>query len=732
MDIHTRLLALVTESTTPSSALTSTARLIGEELLADACTIFVLGSRGHLVPRANFGRPATPAVSQQENVLAEQALADVLARTAETTTEALVAVPVAAINRGIGAIVARRSPSMPFTAEEVMRLSGVASQLVELVGAVLVVDNIARSKEPAAVAPAPVVRDLSERTLEGIAASPGIAIGAATVRVARPRALAPRSLATRDPAVERSRVRDGIEKALNDLVRMQSSAASAMGEEQALVFGAHLLVLRDPMLTELVDTGIQRGLDAATVIDEAFDELRRLLRDAPDAYVQERVEDIEDLRDRIMGHLVGAEERSELEASIVVSLRTLPSLILESKARGAVGIISQLGGATSHGVLLARSFGIPAVTGIADLTEQLCAGDEVIVDGDAGRVVVRPNTETRAVYEKKRRALEREWTEFARYRDKPACTADGLRFALQANIALAIDLDVARENGADGVGLYRTEFPFIVRDALPTVEEQARIYAKAYEAFPSKPVTLRLLDLAGDKFVASRQFGVSRDAFHGYRSIRILFDYPHVLRDQVRAFALAAAGRDLRILIPMVTSVAEVLRTKAMVETSLAMNPACAVRVSWGAMIETPASVELVTDLAREVDFFSIGTNDLVQYTLVVDREDPRMASERHVYHPAILRMIGRVTAAARAAGRPVGVCGEMAARPDLALVLLALGVDSLSVTARLIPELKRDLARANVGPLRGSLSSVLALSSAEELERALRRHLSGEASSVH
>src|SRR6185295_6215594 len=192
----------------------------------------------------------------------------------------------------------------------------------------------------------------------------------------------------------------------------------------------------------------------------------------------------------------------------------------------------------------------------------------------------------------------------------------------------------------------------------------------------------RLLDLAGDKFVASRELGVSRDSFHGYRSIRILFDYPHVLRDQVQAFALAAEGRELRVLIPMVTSVEDVVRIKELVASSLAHLPASrrGGPLVYGAMIETPAAAEIVSELAREVDFFSIGTNDLVQYSLVVDREDPRMASERHAYHPAILRMLRRVVTQAHVAGRRVSVCGEMAARPDLAIALLALGVDALSV----------------------------------------------------
>jgi phosphoenolpyruvate-protein kinase (PTS system EI component) len=231
----------------------------------------------------------------------------------------------------------------------------------------------------------------------------------------------------------------------------------------------------------------------------------------------------------------------------------------------------------------------------------------------------------------------------------------------------------------------------------------------------------RLLDLAGDKFLPGGQLGVSRDAFHGYRSIRILFNYPHVLRDQVQAFAIAAADRPLRILIPMVTSMEDVARIKELVASALAEAPRA---VTYGVMIETPAAVELTADLAREVDFFSIGTNDLVQYTLVVDRADPRLSSSRHAYHPAILRMIRRVATKAHERGKHVTVCGEMAARPDLAIMLLAMGIDALSVTPRVIPELKQALVRVPLEPRRASVEVLLAASRAESVEAMLRRYI--------
>jgi len=294
---------------------------------------------------------------------------------------------------------------------------------------------------------------------------------------------------------------------------------------------------------------------------------------------------------------------------------------------------------------------------------------------------------------------------------------------LHANVGVASDLTVARENGAEGIGLYRTEFPFIVRDSFPTRAEQVRIYSKAYELFPGGPIHFRLLDLGGDKFVAGGHIATARSAFHGYRSIRVLFDHPDVLRDQVQALALAAANRPLRILIPMVTSIEELRRIRAIIGQALAGidEPRAQRAPEIGAMIEVPAAVELAVDIAKEADFLSIGTNDLIQYTLVVDREDSRMAPMSDPYHPAILRMIARVAAAARAAGKAVGVCGEIAVRPDVALALVALGVDSLSVVPTAIPELKQALAGARLEPMRRAMDGILALSDARSVAAALR-----------
>jgi phosphoenolpyruvate-protein phosphotransferase len=417
---------------------------------------------------------------------------------------------------------------------------------------------------------------------------------------------------------------------------------------------------------------------------------------------------------------------SPLRAQVVLSPRIAPSLVMEIKTRGAAGIVTEAGGATSHGALLARSLGVPAVTGIAHVMRSVFAGDEVIVDGTTGRVVVRPSPESLALYEREAEVIEHRRTEFLRYRERPTETADGVRVHLHANVALGVDIALAKENGAEGIGLYRTEFPFIVREGFPTIDEQIQIYRKAYDAFPHGPIAFRLLDLAGDKFVPRAEIGASASAFHGYRSIRVLFDYPELLRDQVQAFAIAAGKRPLRILVPMVTSLEDVSRIKLMIENALREISGIELQrePQIGVMIEVPAAVEMAADLAAEVDFLSIGTNDLIQYTLVADREDSRMTSPRDAYHPAILRMLKRTVSAVHASGKEVSVCGEMAARPDLAAFLVAIGVDALSVNPRAIPELKQALAAIEVKPLATAAATIAGRRNATETELALRSFL--------
>jgi phosphotransferase system enzyme I (PtsP) len=729
MNVTMDLLHIVEQAHSLERILEAATRVVAERMRVDACDVFLLDEHGALgrgaADRSGSSGPSARRDAAAESVAA-QAIAERRVATAHGATTSLLASPMALRERMVGAIVLQSAAPRVFSAEDVATLATIGAKLVGIVENARIIGALDRGERPApqaAARPPPAEPDAGERTLRGVGASPGVAIGPAVLRGPSRLELSVRASPAGEPAAERVRVRTAIEKTHNDITRIQLAAAREIDEEHALIFASHLLLLNDPTLLEHIDQEIGRGASAPLAIDAALQEFESRLSLVADAYIRERIDDVDDLRTRLLDHVLGGGHRARFGAAVVLTSRIPPSLVVELKTEGAQALVTESGGSTSHGVLLARAMGIPVVTGIADMLPSVRPGDQLVVDGTSGVVVVRPGPAALARSEEERRRAERARTEHSRFRDVLARTADGVRVTLHANVGVASDFTVARENGAEGIGLYRTEFPFIVRDSFPTRAEQVRIYAKAYELFPAGPIHFRLLDLGGDKFVVGGHVAAARSAFHGYRSIRVLFDHPDVLRDQVQALALAAGDRPLRILVPMVTAIEDLRRLRTLVGKALSDldEPRAQRAPELGVMIEVPAAVELAADLAREADFLSIGTNDLMQYTLVVDREDARMASMADPYHPAILRMVARVAAAARSAGKTVGVCGEIAVRPDVALALIALGVDSLSVVPTAIPGLKQALAGARLEPMRRAMEGILALSDAGSVASALR-----------
>lgn len=727
MNITTELLRIVEQAHSLTRILDAATRVIAERMRVEDCFVLLVDQYADLTRTSGGSDAAAGAQPADAEVasIAAQAAAAGHTISIRGETAALLACPMLLRDNLIGTLVLRGIRTQQFSVDDLTALETISGQLVGVVENARIVDALDRGERPVprgAPRPATGANQDGERILHGVGGSPGVAIGAAVFRGAR-LDFSARSAPTAHPDVERARVRTAIEKTRNDLLQIQTAAAREIDEEHALIFASHLLLLNDPMVLGRIDQAIAGGMSAPLAIDAVLEEFENRLRLVPDVYIQERIDDIDDLRSRILDHVLDSGRRTRFGTRIVVTARIPPSLVTELKTEGAQGLVTEFGGATSHGVLLARAMGIPMVTGITDVLTSVGADDRLIVDGTTGVVVVRPSDATVQRYEEERRRVAHARSEHAKFRDILARTADGVRVTLQANVGVASDLTVARENRAEGIGLYRTEFPFIVRDAFPTRLEQVRIYRKAYELFPDGPICFRILDLGGDKFVAGGSIAVARSAFHGYRSLRVLFDHPDVLRDQVQALALAAADRPLRILIPMVTSIEDLRRAKEMIARALASIDGIGAQraPTIGAMIEVPAAVELAADIAKEVDFLSIGTNDLMQYTLIVDREDSRMAPLSDPYHPAILRMIARVAGAAHAAGKPVGVCGEIAARPDVALALIALGIDSLSVVPTAIPELKQALAQARLEPMRRAMPATLALCDASSIAAALR-----------
>ncbi len=728
-----KLSRVVERSHSFQEVLEAAVEAIGLRVRAGMCAIY-LEDRGsdRLGLRACFGDLELPAdVTAALEGLGGEPVAEARCEEGEGATR--ITIPLVGRGHVFGAVVAQSRPGTTFSTAQNRSLTLMARRMVDIVGVGRLMEAVQRAESDRRQAPPPVGEperpERGEIVIQGTVASPGIAIGVAAFRRGFPPELVRADGPFRGDSIERARVRDTFQKTRNDVARIEAEAQGELGEEHALIFGAHQMLLNDPMLNARIDQDIASGVPAGIAVDAAMRHLEARIREVPDRYIQQRADDLDDLRCRLLSHLLGVEQPDSVAAQIVVGSRVSPSLVMEMRAQRARGFASEAGGSTSHAALLARAFEVPAVTGAIGLVKHLCSGDTVIVDGHSGAVIVRPSRETLARYHAIAQEGERRRTGFAKYRDKPAETADGVRVSIQANVALAADIALALDNGAEGVGLYRTEFAFIVRDRFPERDEQVHLYRKVYDLFGDRPVTFRLLDLSADKFVSTSEANASPSAFHGYRSIRVLFDYPHVLREQVQAFAIAAGDRPLRVLVPMVSSLDELRRVKQLIAEALAdLGATRAQRCPQiGAMIEVPAAVELAHDLAAEVDFFSIGTNDLIQYTLVIDRDDSRIASPRDAYHPAVLRMVRRVVTAAHAAGKPVTVCGEIASRPDLAVALVALRVDALSVTPQAIPELKQALACVSMRSVLAAMPGVLAQSDARGVELALRRALPPE-----
>jgi len=752
MDIPRELARLIRKSPNLRDLLDRAVDLVARRMGVDVCSIYVLDPadrRLWLVASHGFRPEALGAASlapgegltgRVVSLLRPLAVPDArlvegfryFPETGEDDFHSYLGEPLALGGRRVGAIVLRTRERREYRAEERETLSAIASQLVGLVENVRLMEALARPQDTGlaywrelgdwhAATPEGPPRARPGETLQGTPISAGIVIAEAVV-VAAADTPVPRG-GGGAPEEEGANLDRALERVRTELAKVQEFSRSEAGELSALIFQSHLLILSDPSLLEKLRARIASGASAAVAVDAAFGETATLLEQVTDAYLRERVSDVRELRRRLLAALAGsAGEVLTVEGRIAVVAELTAALVVELRARGALGIVATHGGPTSHGALLARSFGLPSVAGVPDAHRILATGERLALDGEEGTVVVRPDEEVERVY---RHAIEveaRHRAELESLRELEARTRDGHLVPLLANVGLTADLRLAARSGAAGVGLFRTELPFLLRETIPSRSEQVAIYRRAFEELPGLPIVFRTLDLGGDKYRGVRQ---EREAnpFLGYRSIRISLDHPDDFVRQVQAFMIASHGRDGRIMLPLVSRLEEVEGARGLVarasDALRAEGLAHHESMPLGVMIEVPAAVELAPALAREVSFFSIGTNDLVQYALAVDRGNERVAHLGDPWHPAVLSMIHRTTLAAHEAGIEVCVCGEMAGDPDSALLLLGLGVDSLSMNGGSIPAVKKEVRGTSLAVLRRKARELLSASRAEEVRSA-------------
>jgi len=532
-----------------------------------------------------------------------------------------------------------------------------------------------------------------------------------------------------DKEAELRRFHDAMECVRVDLQRLHQKTAQDLGPKHAEIFEAHLMVLDDVTFHEEIEKRLRtEGWNVEQLVEEFIGRYSQMLDSVDDAKFRERTQDVVDVLRRIQGRLLKAEMESleHLEHPCVVVAHDLsPSDTAKMDLENTLGVVTDLSGPTSHTAILARAFEIPAVVALGTVGTQALAGDTVIVDGGHGDVILRPTETTlgRYVAEKKRLEEERQALLMAE-KDIRSVTLDGFEIPTMANIELPVEISHSKTTKAQGIGLYRTEYLFMNRASLPSEQEQFDAYATVAEAMNPASVTLRTLDLGGDKFVSHLQLADEINPQLGWRAIRFCLERPDIFKAQLRAMFRASVHGNVRIMFPLVSGLDEFRRVKNMVQEVRADLERRGVpfdpNVQIGTMIEVPSAVVIADLLAAESDFFSIGTNDLIQYGLAVDRANEKIAHMYEPAHPAVLRLIRQVVRAARAARIPCGLCGEMAGDPVFTEILVGLGIDSLSMSAVAIPVVRVEVANIRMRVARRFARRVLKMGSESAIKKLL------------
>lgn len=565
---------------------------------------------------------------------------------------------------------------------------------------------------------------------DGVAASPGIVIGRAHVLHWEVPRVPHVSIPEGEIENEIARLHDARAWAKARIREIQEEAARRLGPVEARIFEPQLLMLDDEELIGGVETYVRENrLTAARAFEWRVLELQAQWAHASHPMMVDRLNDLEDVEIRVLHRLLNLPDPNhtagvEADGVILVARDLTPSLAVQLDRERIHGIATDAGTRTSHWAILVRSMGIPAVVRLGDLSELVHSGEEVILDGRLGRVVVEPTPEERQKY-LEREAQIRVWEkELAILAHVEPVTLDGRRITLRANIDLPAEAVAAREHGAQGIGLFRTEFLVVGRSTMPGEEDQYQAYRQAAEAFPDGAVYVRTFDLGGDKFPIFLHMPAEENPFLGWRAIRVCLDEPELFRTQLRALLRATAHGDVRIMLPLVNDVEEIQRTRELLEEEednlrgqgIAYNTG----YKLGILIETPAAALDAAELARHADFFSIGTNDLVQYTLAVDRTNARLSKLYNPFHPSVVRLVHRVATVARSAGIEVSVCGELAANPLGTFLLMGLDITALSVAWPALPELKKIIRSIRMTDAQRAAAQALSASTATEVIRCL------------
>lgn len=572
--------------------------------------------------------------------------------------------------------------------------------------------------------------------ISGILASPGIAIGKALLLKEEKIVLNTNLISDDQVETEVQRFFDARDKSSAQLEVVKQKALETFGEEKEAIFEGHIMLLEDEELEEEILALIKNEkLTADNAIHTVIEEQASALESLDDEYLKERATDIRDIGSRFVKNALGINivSLSDINEQVILVANDLtPSETAQINLDYVLGFACDIGGRTSHTSIMARSLELPAIVGTNDVTQQVKNGDMLVLDAVNNKIIINPNDDELAHAKKVQADAIAEKEELAKLKDLPAETKDGHRVEVCGNIGTVKDCDGVLRNGGEGVGLYRTEFLFMDRDALPTEEEQYQAYKDVAEAMHGEAVIIRTMDIGGDKDLPYMDLPEELNPFLGWRAVRISLDRREILRDQLRGILRASAHGKLRVMFPMIISVEEIRELKKAIEEYKAElrqeGHAFDENIEIGVMVETPAAAAVAHHLAKEVEFFSIGTNDLTQYTLAVDRGNEMISHLYNPLSPAVLNVIKQVIDASHAEGKWTGMCGELAGDEHATLLLLGMGLDEFSMSGISIPRVKKVIRNANFAEVKAMAEHALSLPTAAEIEACVEEFMAKHA----
>ncbi|KOP71244.1 phosphoenolpyruvate-protein phosphotransferase [Bacillus sp. FJAT-21945] len=563
--------------------------------------------------------------------------------------------------------------------------------------------------------------------IKGVAASNGIALANAYCLVEPD--LSFEKFEITNIEAELDRLKSAISRTKLELEEIRDSAMLKFGEERAAIFSAHLLILEDPEIFSALEAKINEKVNAEFALDEIANMYAQLFESMENEYMKERAADIRDVSKRLLAHLLHIElpDYSRISSEVIIVAEDLtPSITAQLDKQYVKGFVTDIGGKTSHSAILARAMEIPAIVGTKTATKIISHGSPIIIDGLDGKVVVHPTEEIHESYRLLKRKLVEENELLKKYIKLPSMSADGQSVEIAGNIGRPEDVDAVLENGGEGIGLFRTEFLYMDRDELPTEEEQFNAYKTVLTKMEGRPTVVRTLDIGGDKELPYLKLPTEMNPFLGYRAIRLCLEQAEIFRTQLRALLRASVYGNLKIMFPMIATLDEFRAAKALLfeekQKLVVEGAAVSEQIEIGMMVEIPSAAVIADLFAQEADFLSIGTNDLIQYTLAADRMNERVSYLYQPYHPAVLRLIKMVIDAAHSNGKWVGMCGEMAGDEIAVPILLGLGLDEFSMSSSSILKTRSLLSKLSKEKLAELVEHVLMLKTSSEVEQYVKK----------